>query len=298
MTRYTFGIGNQAHSCSGFESIVVGVTHVDMQTRGSLVASVGSDRTLRLWDADTGNEAAAPLVLSDMATGVSFFSDDQALALFTRSAVHFWKVPIDKQPDHPTPLDLQTFHKSIPFAVWKAKISPASACLSPDGKHVAAGTHDGRVLFWSLAEDKLVSDYQLEGLAEEYLRVGLLEFSMDGKRLAVTNGGYHVSILNTESLKKPHLVARFTHRGVHALRLSPDGTLLVTSGYKCDTRVWSVTTGLWLGRIEGQQQRDDDAQSLAISSSGTWLASGVNAEVRLWRLKATGSDGHQSEEFY
>jgi len=68
------------------------------------------------------------------------------------------------------------------------------------------------------------------------------------------------------------------------MSLAPNGDLLVTGAYKRDTRVWSVSSGLWMGRLEGHRK---EVEALAFDRTGKFLASGAGPEVRLWQVNTS-----------
>jgi WD40 repeat protein len=72
--------------------------------------------------------------------------------------------------------------------------------------------------------------------------------------------------------------------GVARMALGPGGSVLVTVHWDGTIRLWDVTTGAVLGKLEKLPQ-GVEFWALAFSPDGTWLAGGGrDAKLRIWRL--------------
>jgi WD40 repeat protein len=137
--------------------------------------------------------------------------------------------------------------------------------FSPDGKTVAAGGSDGRVLLWQTETGRLIS--QEEGHQGEILASA---FGRDSKTL-VSAGADGVVRLWDPSTRRP--VRTFKgHRGaVRAVAFSPDGKLLATGGDDRAVRLWDSATGKSLAQ---HNVHTAAITTLAFSPDGQILGSG------------------------
>ena len=71
-----------------------------------------------------------------------------------------------------------------------------SMVVSPDDRFVVAGNEDGQVMSWDLEADEVVHTVELDGSA-----VTDLMFSPDGKRIAASDRGGHVHLLEWPALE-------------------------------------------------------------------------------------------------
>ncbi len=277
---------------------------LDAQREGDLVASGGRDKTLRLWDINSGVEVVEPRILTTHILGVAFHPQADTLASLTKDQINFWSVPTSGNQAKKTNHLVESSQESIDLRSLKVTPSPRTLRFSSDGKYLACGTTDGRVLIWSFPDQELLVEYVLEEDAQQVLNISSLLFSADGMRLAVSYGGYYARVLGIQTVRVPQVLARLEHQGLSTMSFSPDGNLLVTGGYQSDTRVWSVSTGLWLAHLEGHRV---DVGALAFDRTGKYLASAAGPEVRLWEMQTSAltsinpksftEDSHQSDDW-
>lgn len=177
-----------------------------------------------------------------------------------------------------------------------------AAALSPDGtRALAAGGTDTAVLLWDVAQGKLV--HRLEG-HESWLKS--VAFSPDGSR-AVTGGGgswqivngrrpggddFSVRVWNLDTKKELQAFRGHT-LPVTGVAFTPDGKRVVSCSRDSSVRLWSIEGADEIRRFDGHQA---EALCLAVSSHGSWVASGGWGAALLWDLE-TGQflkrfDGH------
>ena len=165
------------------------------------------------------------------------------------------------------------------------KSTSGTAAFSPDGKILYSGGSDGYLHAIPLTKDgKAMHIRPFDG--KEVLSVAV---HPDGSRIAVGSHFERIKILDvagkvltyvdTTKVKGP------PYSGVHALQFTPDGQHLVAS-----TTVAGQTIKIY--DLNGVLQDSFDSgnryssSALTISSSGRWLASGINNNVGVWDLKA------------
>lgn len=156
-----------------------------------------------------------------------------------------------------------------------------SAAWSPDGSLLASGSFQKVLLHsannWNAAPREFIG---LHG------QITALTFSPDGRRLIVadslsSNSG-DISVFNVD---KGELINRFHAHddSVSSMTLSPDGTLLATTGADKLARLWSVTDWVPEGTLEGH---NGYVLSASFSPDGKRIATGSSDQnIKIWDVK-------------
>ena len=176
-----------------------------------------------------------------------------------------------------------------PLFSQQAPMIAGSVTLSPDGKLVAVGSHDGfgsnkigDVRVWDIESGR-----ELYRFAEHSGPVNAVCFSPDGQYLAA-GGVIHGSGLNRMGglfvwrLSDGQVHFSDKDFDVYALDYSLDGSKLAAGGFKrCDIVIYS-TDGRKVNRLKGHKSF---ITSLAFRSDGTMLAScSRDGSLRVWSL--------------
>jgi WD40 repeat protein len=105
---------------------------------GKILASGGTDDTIRLWDVATHRQIGSPLTgHADWVRSVAFSPDGKTLASGSADGtVRLWDVATRRQIGDPLSADTSQVY---------------SVAFSPDGKTLASGSADGTVRLWSVA---------------------------------------------------------------------------------------------------------------------------------------------------
>ncbi|MFL5340548.1 MAG: hypothetical protein ACJ8F7_10395, partial [Gemmataceae bacterium] len=231
-----------------------GVTHLAYSPDGQLLASVGKDKTVRLWNAATGAKIRQFPAHSEEITWVAFSPDGKTLATASKDkTAAVWSVADGKPVQK-----LDGFTEEVTCVVF-----------SPDGKTLAAGSMDRTYKVWDTQkwESKFAS-VQTPNTGH----VLALAFSPDNKTLAVAHSqdqeigpdGDQIRqqtrnvMLIDATTGKPQGGSQFQHPDwITAVVYSADGQTLITACRDFNIRFWSLKSG--------QQQRTFRAHNAGIA---------------------------------
>jgi len=282
---------------------------VSFAADGQRLASASEDGSVRIWDMATGSEARLLRHPSRVNT-VAFVGDGQRLATGAADGVlRVWRT--DRAED-PTTL------RGHAGAIWSLTVRPRSAdavtgsadgstriwdldesalpmirggdrilavACSPDGRQLAAGAADGRIL---LADTATLRPGEAPvGLVG---RATAVTFSRDSRTLLAagddgTVRGWDVASRSERMQLRPH------EDRVYAIDMSPDGRLLATASEDRTARLWDVASRAPQGEPLRHGRRTFCCRFVA---DGRTLATACeDRTARLWSL----GDGRELRRF-
>ena len=156
--------------------------------------------------------------------------------------------------------------------------SISSVAFSPDGHYVAAGSFNGEVRVWQVADSKLV--FTLSGHTDW---VWSIAFSPDGTMLASGSNDQTVKVwqVGREGNGQCFMTLQGHTRWVKAVTFSPNGSFLASGSYDHTVKLWNIIDGRCFQTLEGHT---DWVWSVAFSPDGSLIASGCNdGTIKLWK---------------
>jgi WD40 repeat protein/DNA-binding SARP family transcriptional activator len=249
--------------------------------RGPLIlASASDDRTVRVWDLESGEARRVLVGHSDFVLSAAFSPDGTLLASGSRDCtVRLWDVNTGRQER------VLTGHDGWVNAV----------AFSPGGQILASASEDGTIRLWELPNDdrpgtdRDVVPHSHAGdvrvMQGHEAGVQAIAFAPGGRTLASGGNDHTVRLWDVAAGQERHVLRGHTN-WVRATTFSPDGRQLASGGWDHSLRLWNAQTGSPQLVLKGHAP---SVFGIAFSSDGETLASASSDRiVRIWDV-ASGS---------
>ena len=278
------------------------ISGVALVPPGRVMATVGDDHLVRLWDTATGQEMVDLSGHNDWVRCVAVSPSGQLLATAcTERHVVLWDTSTGRAtvtlpdageavralafcPDGHTLAaggfeDRIRLYDSLSGEAPRLLEAPGpdirAVVFSPDCKQLAAAGREGRVRIWDVASGQLI--HELEGHRR---RVCALAYSPDGRKLASAGEGPDLLVWDAEG---GSLLSRLPVRPGKVLSTTFCGPDRLAAGDSFNTiRLWDLSTGRPLYRLVGHT---GSVATLAWDPEAEVLISGsFDTTVRVWPL--------------
>jgi len=154
-------------------------------------------------------------------------------------------------------------------------------CFSPDGKHLATSSSDGRIYIWEMAKRFVRKAFNVRTRF-----VPCFDFSPNG-RLLVSNADDGVLLWNLRDGSSKFLTEKdfsFGDNRCSSAVFSPDGRYIAASHSDGFVRIWDARVGQLMRRVKAHA---NGAYDVAFMPDGKGLISGGNdGNMRYWDLKS------------
>lgn len=219
---------------------------------------------VKVWEVATGRELMLLKGHGSNIWQMSFSPDGQRLASNENWWVKVWDLKAKKEINS---FQTPAFTRSVVFI--------------RDGKQLATGHDDGRVILWDANSAKRVRTLR----AHKAWVPGLV-LSPDGKRLATASIDMTAKIWDLETGRAIRTLAG--HKWyLNRIAFGPRGRRAATTSDDKTAKIWDLQTGKELFALEGHT---DWVVPVVFSPDGKWIATGgADGAVKLWDA-ATGRE--------
>jgi len=255
------------------------VNCVALSPDNQLVVSGSDDKTVRLWDVQTGIQIKCLKGDVSFVPYVAFSFDGKWIAAACRdeNAIMLW--------------DLETAKKDGRFSRWVAEIrgpprptrvivhtdNIMSLAFSPTEPSIASGSINGEICIWDFRKDAHSLRTKIPG---DGTVIYSLVYSRDGKKLLSGSADGVVKIWDIETRKE---ICHFNVNGqILSVAFSPNEERIVCGSTNKLIYIWDMATRVELWRSSSYNHRNA-IHYVAFSPDGKFIISGsADHTVKIW----------------
>jgi WD40 repeat protein len=293
------------------------VSAVAVTPDGSRAISASDDRTLKVWDLETGRETLTLAGHEGAVSAVAVTPDgSRAISASNDRTLKVWDLETGREtlalaghegavsavavtPDGSRAIsasndrtlkvwDLETGRETLTLAGHEAWVS--AVAVTPDGSRAISGSWDCTLKVWDLETGR-----ETLTLAGHKGAVRAVAVTPDGKRAISASGGSTLKVWNLETGRETRTLAG--HGGaVSAVAVTPDGSRAISASDDCTLKVWDLGTGRETLTLAGHEGR---VNAVAVTPDGSRAISASNDRtLKVWDLE-TGQEtrtlaGHEA----
>jgi WD40 repeat protein len=273
----------------GHHGLFAGVNAIAFSPDGTLLASASDDKTIRLWDIQTGKEVLTLCGHNEFVKSVAFHPQTPTILV---SGSRVCRVPAYENCG----IQLWNLQTGQAIQTLTDHLHTVNAVLfSPDGTLLASGSADKTVKLWHAETGKLITSLKGHTLAVNALAFSPQSSWGDATRalsgtsrpiLASASTDTTVRLWDLETLQPIRTLTGHT-AGVRAVTFSAMGNWLATAGEDRIIRLWDTTSWQCVRTLSGHPWV---VSALAFSADGKTLMSGSwDKTIKFWQV-STGTE--------
>jgi WD40 repeat protein len=236
------------------------VNEIAWSPDGQTLASASVDKTIRLWEPQSGKLLRTLGQHTDRILSVAWSPDGKTLASASEDkTIRLWRPQSGKLLR-----TLRGHARSVNSVVW-----------SPDGQTLASASDDETIRLWKPQSGKL-----LRTLKAHINRVNSVAWSPDGQTLASASVDKTIRLWEPQSGKLLRTLKSHEHLN-WSVAWSLDARILAVADNGKTIQIWNAATGMLLTILEGH---NTGVMNVRFSTDDCLLASkGTDTSLRLWR---------------
>jgi len=228
---------------------------------GKYIASGSDDKTVKIWEVETGRELRTLGGHSYDVNSVCYSPDGKYIASSSRDSIKLWEVATGEC-----------------IKTLSGNNDNYSLCYSPDGKYIASSSRDS-IKLWEVTTGECIKTF--EG------HTGFIEsicYSPNGKYIVSGSWDKTIKLWDVASGECIKAFAGHTDR-INAVCYSPNGKYIVSGSEDKTIKLWEAATGECIKTLSGHTS---PVYAVAYSLDGKTVASGsFDHIIKIWKV-ATG----------
>ncbi|KAK5202848.1 hypothetical protein LTR96_011230 [Exophiala xenobiotica] len=235
------------------------VTAVAFSPNGRQIVSGSWDKTIRIWDATTGQVEKTLAGHSGAVDAVAFSPDGRQIVSGSRdNTIKIW--------------DATTGQVEKTLAGHSAGVT--AVAFSPDGRRIVSGSGDETIKIWDATTGQVEKI-----LAGHWSGVTAVAFLRDGRRIVSGSWDKTIKIWDaTTGQVEKTLIGHSS--AVTAVAFSPDGRQIVSGSWDRTIKIWDATTGQAEKTLAGHSS---GVTAVTFSPDGRRIVSGsYDKTIKVW----------------
>jgi WD40 repeat protein/tetratricopeptide (TPR) repeat protein len=272
----------ERNTLQGHEGYVLSVSF--SPTDGKILASGSSDKTIKLWNLETGENILTRGGHERQVNSVSFHPTNSKILASGSSdnTIKLWNLETGKEirtlKGHTNYVNSVSFHPTNSKILASGSSDNTIKLWNPEtGKVRTLGGHNSQVNSDNLNNPNVQTQ-------EKRSEVNSISFSPDGKTLASGGSDNTIKLWNVETGENI-LTLKGHEQEVNSVSFSPNGEILASGSWDNTIKLWSLETG---ENILTLKEHEREVNSVSFSPNGEILASGSNDKIiKLWNSETS-----------
>ena len=229
---------------------------------GKYIASGSDDKTVKIWEVETGRELRTLRGHSYDVNSVCYSPDGKYTASSSWDSIKLWEVATGEC-----------------IKTLSGNGGAYSLCYSPDGRYVASGSWDKTIKLWDVASGECIKAF-----AGHTDRINSVCYSPNGKYIVSGSEDKTIKLWEVATGECIKTLAGHTDR-INSVCYSPDGKYIVSGSEDKTIKLWEAATGECIKTLS---EHTSPVYAVAYSLDGKTVASGsLDITIKIWKV-ATG----------